>query len=141
MIAEAVSALCASFGLDADRLPKKDHVALDIEDFGQLHIENRGEELLLYLRRPIDVGADKHSIYSHALEIIHHDRLPPFPVQVAAKDGALVFLARFDEQAVDVSALEQAVETLGELHDRAREVPNVTRTSGPGEGRVLWTTS
>ncbi len=119
-IGDAVGALCASLGLDPDRLPVEEHVAIDIEDFGELHFERHGDELIVYLSRPISVGDDAYAIRLSALEAVHWQNTPALLLQAAGTGNLLVFLARFDGRSVDPSALNQAVIALGELHEAAR---------------------
>lgn len=119
-VEEAVGALYETLGLDPNQMPVDGHVAMEIDDFGQLHIETHGEELLIYLRRAIDVADDRYEVQLAALDAVHYHHVLPFPVQVATHGTALVFLARFSRQSVDAASLERAFELLGELQDTAR---------------------
>ncbi|MEM9761325.1 MAG: hypothetical protein AAF968_02230 [Pseudomonadota bacterium] len=119
-IGDAVSALCASMGLQPGGLPTEGHVAIEVEDLGELHLETTAEALLVYLRRRIDVGDDRRALQLAALDAVHWRHAEPFPVQAAATDDGLVFLCRFDGDRVDLPALESAVALLGRMQDAAR---------------------
>lgn len=119
-LSDAVSELCASFGLRPGDLPRGQHTALSIGALGQLHFEEREEELLVYLARDIEVGADRLNVMRAALSATHFHNALPLPVQAALHGDALIFMTRFHDHEVSVQDLERALEVLGGLQDEAR---------------------
>ena len=119
-LSDAVAELCAGFGLPATALPGGQHVALSVGALGELHFEEQDEELLVYLARDIEVGADRLSVLRAALAAVHFHKALPFPVQAALRGDALIFLARFQDHQMDLQDLERALEVLGTLQDEAR---------------------
>jgi len=119
-LGEIVTELCAGFGLRAHDLPGGRHTALSITDLGELHLEEEDEELLVYLARDIEVGADRLALLRAALAAVHFHNALPFAVQAALHRDALVYLTRFRAHQVTLQELEHALEVLSGLQDKAR---------------------
>lgn len=117
---DTVADLCTGFGLPLHELPGGEHMALSIGASGQLHFEEQDEELLVYLARAIEVGADRLAVMRSALAAVHFHNALPFPVQAALHGDALVFLTRFQFHHLTRQDLERALEVLSQLQDRAR---------------------
>jgi type III secretion system chaperone SycN len=115
----AIVELSAVLGLDLTDLADRPHIAVSISGLGELHVERPGEEVLLYLSRPIDVGADRLGVYKQALRAVHFENRLPVPVQCGLHDGALVLVARHAAGEVDRPALEASLELLATLHEKA----------------------
>ena len=113
----AIGDLGTILGFDPAALANRDHVAVSIEGAGTLHAERQDETLLLYLSRPIPVGADRPALYRDALRAVHFEHRLPARVQCALHDNALIFLARFDAHELDMPAIEQGLDLLIDLHD------------------------
>jgi len=119
-LSDTVTELCVSFGLQPGDLPSGSHMALSIDALGQLHFEEREEELLVYLAREIEVGTNRLSVLRAALAAVHFHNALPLPVQAALHGNALVFVTRFQDHEMSLQDLERALEVLGSLQDEAR---------------------
>ena len=104
-------------GLETD---ENDRVGLHLEGLGTLSLElnrnDRGEELLLVLARPVapnDVGR-----YEALLERVNWRSNLPVPLSAGLFRDQLVLSARFESQAVTAVALENALRLM--LDEMAR---------------------
>ncbi len=104
-------------GLDAAVFSGREHLAVEIEGAGELHVERRDEALLVYLSRPLEVGVDKLQVYKSALRRVHFENGLDVRVQCGLHGEHLVFLARYDGDELTMQALEHAIEVLINLHD------------------------
>lgn len=110
----AVRDLCAAVGVRASPLP----LVLRFERSGNLHIERRNNDIIVYLAR--SAPAYRTGIAAAALRAIHPDRGLPFPVRVAFHGAdTLVLLCRLPEVEVDLPTLDSIMQLLCRLADQA----------------------
>ncbi len=119
MLDTAIADFGSVLGFNPGDLENRDHVAIDMDGSGQLHVERRDEHLLVYLAREIDVGVDRLTLYRTALRSVHFENGLPARVQCALHGDSLVFLVRYDADEVSAQSLEATVDILTELHDRS----------------------
>ena len=119
MLDTAIADFGAILGFDPSDLANRDHVAMDIEGIGELHVERHDETLLVYLSRPIEVGADRLELYKSALRSVHFENGRATRVQCALHDNRIIFLSRSHADEVSVQALEGSLELLIELQEKA----------------------
>jgi type III secretion system chaperone SycN len=92
-------------------------VRLRFESSGSLSIERTPTGCLIRLAKPLDQHRD--GIVERALELCHFDHVDRLRPEVGlSQDGSLVFSVRIDENALDVSTLEESFELLRRLHER-----------------------
>ena len=120
MIGATIADFGAAMGLDLDEFPEGGHLALAIEEIGQVHFEHQNEQLLIYVSRPIDVALDRFEVYKSALRSVHFENRLPARVQCALHGEDLVLLAQYEQDEVDQPALERALDALADLHDTVR---------------------
>ncbi|MEM9840701.1 MAG: hypothetical protein AAF830_16325 [Pseudomonadota bacterium] len=116
----ALDAVAACFQLSPPRTRDSDHLALSIDGVGRLHLERNGENVLLYLAKDIDVGADRAAVQTRALDAVHFHRRHSRDVQVASRGDALVFITRLESSEIDLHAMEATIDLLSRLHEEAR---------------------
>lgn len=104
-----------SMGLPNLAFGQRGAVRLSVERLGQLGLERRPDEVLLFLLRPIPVG-DARPLRK-ALAVCHYREGHPFAVQAGLRgDDRLVFVVRIPEREFTVQAIEQGIELLDRLH-------------------------
>lgn len=113
----AIADFGSILGFEPRDLADRDHVAIAIEGIGELHVERREENLLVYLSREIHVGTDRLELYYSALRAVHFENALPVRVQCALYKDNLVFLARYDADEVSIPSLEASLDLLVDLHD------------------------
>ena len=117
MLDTAMSEFGVVVGFEPGDLADRDHVALEIDGIGELHVEKTKEYLIVYLSRPLDVGVEKLKVYRQALRAVHFENSPPASLQVALAGNNLIFLARYAGDECDRQTLEASIEILAEMHD------------------------
>ena len=116
MLDNAMSEFGVVVGFEPGDLAGRDHVAMEIEGMGQLHVEKTGDYLVVYLIRPLDVGVEKLRVYRQALRAVHFENSPPAALQVALADDNLIFLARYAGDECDRQTLEASINILADMH-------------------------
>ena len=110
----AIQDLCAAIGVAPRELP----LVLRFERSGDLHIERRGDAIVVYLARHVPLY--RHGVAAAALQAVHPDRRLPYVVKAAFHgDETLILLARMREQDVDLPALGAITRLLTRLADEA----------------------
>lgn len=117
MLDSALPSLGALLGLDPGPLAGRTHMAVDIDQIGQIHAERQGDRVLLYLSRPIEAGADRLALYRDALRAVHPDNALPRQVLCGLSGEALVFVAQHGAGETDSPDLEASLDLLIALHD------------------------
>lgn len=119
MLDSAMSEFGVVVGFGPDDLAGRDHAAFEIDGIGEVHVERTDEYFIIYLSRPLAVGAEKMKVYRQALRAVHFENSPPASVQCAVYGENLVFLARYNGDQCDRQTLESSIDILSELHDNA----------------------
>lgn len=102
----------AGLGFDGNTV-----AGLAFERRGALFVERVDNAVLVYLAR--QTLSHDSTWPERALRLTHYREGHPLPIQVGLSgDDTLVFLARLEERAFSLPALEQTVTLLTELHDR-----------------------
>lgn len=120
--AEIPAWLGESMGLGRLAWSEKGVLALQFETDDRLFLERRDREqaVLIYLARPIGVGADVEAILLRALRLCHEARSLPPPVHAALGRGdRLLFLLRLPFGEATPPVLVSAIDRLTELQQRA----------------------
>ena len=109
-----------SLGLEALRWPDSGAVEIQFESRGRLFLELRGDDLLVYLTRELDARDGAAEILRNALQLCHYRRGLPYAVHAGLLgEFTLVFLVRLEAAAVSLPDLEQVLEILTTVHDKA----------------------
>ncbi|HAO32836.1 MAG TPA: type III secretion chaperone SycN [Candidatus Competibacteraceae bacterium] len=104
-------------GIANFKLDRAAVAGLTFERRGALFFERITDTVLVYLARR--TPSHDRAALERALRCVHYREAHPLPVQVGLLgEDTLVLLARLDERAFSLPALEQTVALLTELHDR-----------------------
>ena len=118
MLDTATADFGAILGLEPGDLSDRDHLAVDIDGIGQLHVERQQESLLVYLSRPIAVGADRLELYKLAMRLVHFENNLMSRAQCALHADKIIFLSRVDAYEISTQSLEATLELLIDLQDK-----------------------
>ncbi|MCP3877892.1 MAG: hypothetical protein GY701_05785 [Sulfitobacter sp.] len=109
-----------SLGLGALSWPDSGAMAIEFESRGTLFLEERGEDLLVYLTRELDAPDCMAEILRNALRLCHYREGLPYTVHTGLRgESGISFLVRVDAYAVTLPELERILEILTVLHDKA----------------------
>ena len=90
-------------------------VALEIEGMGRLYLEQRPEELLLYLARP--VPPHDRDMPRRILALCHYGKAHSFLLSGGMHKGQAILLTRMPERGVTTAFLENAATYLAQQMD------------------------
>jgi type III secretion system chaperone SycN len=106
-----------SLGLPDLQWPASGVLALDFDARGALFLEDRGDDLLVYLVRSITQPDRILTLLKTALQHCHYRQGLPYAVQPALRgDTDLVFAVRLPSRDVTLPELERVMDTLTTLH-------------------------
>jgi len=111
-----------SLGLGALSWPDSGVMEIAFESRGRLFLEERGDDLLIYLTRELDAPDRMAEILRNALGLCHYRKGLPYSVHAGLRgESTLSFLVRMDAYAVTLPELERILELLTTLHDKAAD--------------------
>jgi type III secretion system chaperone SycN len=113
---DAVADLGRAMSLEGLAVPQKGALVLAFEHRGRLCLERAGEDLLVYLGRSYPFAAP--ALLMRALDLCHWRHNHPMPVRAGMRGDDLMFVATLGGMGLTGARLEQAVATLGAMHDR-----------------------
>lgn len=91
--------------------------AFAFENRGTLHIEARGDALLMYMIKQLNPHQITAQLLANALRLCHYRHQWQYTVQVALyAETQLVFLVRLPQAQATLPELEQALALLTNLH-------------------------
>ncbi|MCB1804805.1 MAG: type III secretion chaperone SycN [Candidatus Competibacteraceae bacterium] len=106
-----------NLGLADLQWPQSGVLALDFDVRGTLYLEDRDDDLLLYLARLITQPEQTLAILKTALQRCHYRQGLPYAVQPGLRgETELVFLVRLPSREVTLPELERVLDTLTTLH-------------------------
>lgn len=118
-VAQTIADFGRTIGVDGLALDDKGLAHMGLGGGGSLSLEAVGDELLVYMMRPVPPHDTEAKL--RALGLCRSDRPWKWPVQTGLRgDDGLIFLVRLPEREVSLSNLEQALDTLTRLHALAR---------------------
>ena len=103
--------------IDLPDLESREHIALHVDAFGELHFEQTDEEIVVSLARPFESGAEMLKVQTEALRKVHPDVTRGARYQVGRRGDRLVFIARLPAQSTSRRDLDEVVARLGAMHD------------------------
>lgn len=110
-----------SLGLPGLQWPQSGVLALDFDTRGTLFLEDRDDDLLIYLMRSITQPDRAMAILKTALQCCHYHQGLPYVVHPALRgETDLVFLTRLPSRDVTLPELERVMDTLTTLHAAAQ---------------------
>lgn len=124
LIAAVIEDFAQGLGLADFRWAASNGLAVfAFERRGTLYLEQRTDELLVYLGRELDLREHGRARLTQALHLCHYRHQWPFVIQAGLRqESQLVFIARLARHEVSLPALEQALELLTRLHDQTLSV-------------------
>ena len=119
---EVLTEFVRGLGLTEFRWPDSGLATLAFDRRGTLYLEERPDELLLCLARPLASHQGRAPRLERALRLCHYRHDWPWTVQAGLREPeGLTFVARLPLQEATLPALTQALDLLTRLHERCDE--------------------